>query len=308
MITNKFYYILLSVVLIVGTYFSVYPDKIGSILNKANAFLYSTDSGYGPAAAVTVTPLGGNDFSIQVTPGHLDMGFNCVYNGGTGYATGSSSDVMATGEFGVFLDPVMYETTSGHVQGGTSINSEDFPTSPGPQNLACPVGTHGSGSITDADSYTTTFHLPAGQTSFDIGYYIYHTEEEGVPPDEVYYTNYFQFEQLYHYGTGTSGAYSLTVIPVPDQIPPTGPVNVMRGNNKVYTVTAACTGGATGPISNLVATSAFTNLNYAFSNNSVNCGSSVTLTVSNTNAIGLTQFSTPQSRLPQTITVTGSAD
>ena len=94
-----------------------------------------------------------------------------------------------------------------------------------------------------------------------------------------------------------TGSYNLTVTPDNTQ--------VLKGNNAVFTVTAVCTGTAAGPITNLAASSPFTNLTYQFSSSSVNCGSSVTLTVGNTASIGQSQYSTPQERLEQTIQVTG---
>ena len=97
-----------------------------------------------------------------------------------------------------------------------------------------------------------------------------------------------------------TGSYNLTVTPDNTQ--------VLKGNNAVFTVTAVCTGTAAGPITSLAASSPFTNLTYQFSSSSVNCGSSVTLTVGNTGSISPSQFSTPQERLEQTIQVTGQGD
>ncbi len=84
--------------------------------------------------------------------------------------------------------------------------------------------------------------------------------------------------------------------------------SVVKGANAVYTVTANCTGSFSGPVTNLAASSFYTNVTYTFSSSSVACGQSVTLTVNNTTAVPSNQLSTPQSALSQTITVTGQGN
>ncbi len=82
-------------------------------------------------------------------------------------------------------------------------------------------------------------------------------------------------------------------------------VDVAKGNNATYTVTANCTGAFTGPVTQLSAASSFSGLSYSFSSTSVNCGASVTLTVSGTGSVPQEQLSTPELRANQTITVSG---
>ncbi len=84
--------------------------------------------------------------------------------------------------------------------------------------------------------------------------------------------------------------------------------SVMKGNNATYTVTATCSGPFTGPVTNLTASSFYSNATYSFSSTSVGCGQSVTLTVGNTGSVPSNQLSTPQSQTAQTITVTGQGN
>jgi hypothetical protein len=96
---------------------------------------------------------------------------------------------------------------------------------------------------------------------------------------------------------------SFTVTPIPS-----GTTGVMKGNNAQFNVQANCTGTFTSPVSSLAASSPFTGLTYTFSSPSVACGSSVTLTISNTGSLPPNELSTPQNINPKTITVTGSAN
>ncbi len=96
-----------------------------------------------------------------------------------------------------------------------------------------------------------------------------------------------------------AGTYTLSISP--------SSADVLKGNSQAYTVSATCTGGLAGPITALSANSGFSNLSYTFSNTTINCGGSVTLTITNTGNVPSNQLSTPQSRLGQTLTVTGTA-
>lgn len=100
-------------------------------------------------------------------------------------------------------------------------------------------------------------------------------------------------------GTSTTGNPNATIV----------------GNNYNYTVFAECTGGFTGPISNLVASTAFAGAVITFTNSGypppdnnrlaqLNCGATTPLVV-NTSSIGAEQQSTPQNFLLRDITVTG---
>lgn len=120
--------------------------------------------------------------------------------------------------------------------------------------------------------------------------------------------------------TGTGGGQShdctgqLVVNPVPP--PPPGfdltitpaTTDTLKGSSPTYTVSATCVGGFTGPVHSLSATSEYTGITYTFSNSQVACGSSVTLTIGNTSAVPQGQLSTPQTRLPKTITVQGQGN
>ncbi len=88
-----------------------------------------------------------------------------------------------------------------------------------------------------------------------------------------------------------------------------GQASVDKGSNSVFVVTPDCVGGFNGTISNLSASSSFSNITYSFSNPSVTCGNSVNLTVSNTGAVPLGQLSPyGGGAIYQTITVTGQGN
>ncbi len=100
-------------------------------------------------------------------------------------------------------------------------------------------------------------------------------------------------------GTSTTGNPNATIV----------------GNNYNFTVFAECTGGFTGPVSNLVASTAFAGAVITFTNSGypppdnnrlaqLNCGATTPLVVS-TSSIGAEQQSTPQNFLLRDITVTG---
>jgi hypothetical protein len=124
-------------------------------------------------------------------------------------------------------------------------------------------------------------------------------------------------------GVSKSCNVSLTVTPgqtgqITLDVSPTS-ADVYGGYEQEFGVTATCTGGATGPVYNLTASSAFANLTYDFYlpggkggrsstlTTSVACGSTVVLVVGNTGAITSGQYSTPQARLGQSLIIRGTA-
>ncbi len=76
--------------------------------------------------------------------------------------------------------------------------------------------------------------------------------------------------------------------------------------SQAYNVTANCS-NMNGPITGLQASSPFSGLSYSFSSTTVACGGTVTLTVGNLGSVPNGQLSDPQQRLPQNISVTGTA-
>jgi hypothetical protein len=100
--------------------------------------------------------------------------------------------------------------------------------------------------------------------------------------------------------TGLPPGFTLAISPTSS--------SVVKGTNATFSVTPTCTGSFVGPVTNLTASSFYTNLTYSFSSTTVACGQSVTLTVGNTGSIPSNQLSTPQATLPQAITVTGEGN
>lgn len=92
--------------------------------------------------------------------------------------------------------------------------------------------------------------------------------------------------------------FSFTITP--------NPTSVNKGANAIFTVTAVCTGGFTGTISSLSASSTFTGLSYAFSPAVVACGGNTTLTIGNTGPVPAGELSpVGGTAIYKTITVTG---
>lgn len=93
------------------------------------------------------------------------------------------------------------------------------------------------------------------------------------------------------------------------------PNRVLSGNSKVFTIFAECTGGFTGPITNLVAQSEFVNVDLVINRPDtgdpngrvLNCGATTTLTVDNTSSIQNVDLSSPSGNvLLKNITVSGN--
>ncbi len=160
-----------------------------------------------------------------------------------------------------------------NVANGPSINFSNNNQFPDATTTAA-VSTTGS---TPANTYTITFTgTGGGQTHDCIGQLVVNP----TPPPPP--------------------GFDLTITPAT--------TDTLKGTSPTYTVSATCTGGFSGPIQNLSATSEYTNLTYTFSNSQIACGSSVTLTIGNTSAVPQGQLSTPQTRLPKTITVQGQGN
>ncbi len=100
--------------------------------------------------------------------------------------------------------------------------------------------------------------------------------------------------------------FELQVTPGPEGagIPPsqTTPNRILVGQTKTFTVVAVCTGGFTGPITQLEALSEFTGVTMSFSPSgsppngaTVNCGSSISLIANNSSSVTEQELSGPSS-------------
>ncbi len=100
--------------------------------------------------------------------------------------------------------------------------------------------------------------------------------------------------------------FELQVTPGPEGVgvPPsqTTPNRILLGQTKTFTVVAVCTGGFTGPITQLEAVSEFTGVTMSFSppgsppnGPTVNCGSSISLTANNSSSVTEQELSGPSS-------------
>ena len=104
--------------------------------------------------------------------------------------------------------------------------------------------------------------------------------------------------------------FALTISPSTGFVPPTPPNATNQGTTVEYTVVAVCTGGLAGPIDSMVAISSFMpGPTLTLGANSIPCGGSTTLTVSNTSLTNVQQLSDPGaiSAIYNSITVTGRA-
>lgn len=100
--------------------------------------------------------------------------------------------------------------------------------------------------------------------------------------------------------------FELQVTPGPEGVgvPPsqTTPNRILVGQTKTFTVVAVCTGGFTGPITQLEAVSEFTGVTMSFSppgsppnGPTVNCGSSISLIANNSSSVTEQELSGPSS-------------
>lgn len=265
-----------------------------------------------------------------------------IYNSGTGADVYSGYGSLPTGSATVYglAYGATYEAhlVGDDTDGGSwdeycngSVSVSGPPASPD-FTLSC---TPASTTITAGSS--TSFNLSTGpQNGFNSAVSFSHSMSPGGTQPNISYSNNNQIPAattvanitttaattpatytITFTGAGGSKTHACNVTLTVNAAPPSPSygfnitpvtVDVMAPDSLQFTISATCSGGATGPIYNLAASSAFSNLTYTFSNTTLSCGSSVTLTVGNTGAIGAGQFSTPQARLGQSLNITGSGN
>ncbi len=88
-------------------------------------------------------------------------------------------------------------------------------------------------------------------------------------------------------------------------VTPDAPNRSNIGTSPVFTVFANCTGGFSGPVFNLAASSTFTGLTVTLGATSLACGATTTLTISNTGNIPSNQQSSIVNIISESLSVTG---
>ncbi len=215
-----------------------------------------------------------NDVYVIVASNDPDFTLSCSPSTQSIVVGGATTYALSTTGVNGFNSQVNFSASVvPNVANGPSINFSNNNQFPDATTTAA-VSTTGS---TPANTYTITFTgTGGGQTHDCIGQLVVNP----TPPPPP--------------------GFDLTITPAT--------TDTLKGTSPTYTVSATCTGGFSGPIQNLSATSEYTNLTYTFSNSQIACGSSVTLTIGNTSAVPQGQLSTPQTRLPKTITVQGQGN
>ncbi len=99
--------------------------------------------------------------------------------------------------------------------------------------------------------------------------------------------------------------FNITIQPISPPIVP-NPNRVLAGTNATFQVFIECSGGFNGTISNMTTSTGFTGPSASLASTSVNCGSSTTLTISNTGSAPENQLSTPTNTILKEVRVSGT--
>lgn len=181
---------------------------------------------------------------------------------------------IRTSPVGNFNSPVSFTSSispsSGNVPSVSLPNNGQVP----PATVVVNVSTQAS---TDANTYTITFIGNGGGKTASCN-----TQLRINPP---------------------TPDFQLTLSPSTGIVPNPNRANI--GSEPVFRVMATCTGGFAGPITNLEATTTFTNAFLTLGATQIDCGGSTTLTVGNTSAVPLNQQSSMINTILESIQVTG---
>ncbi len=344
MYRKKTFIFILIIALLYISFNTVLPKRVAHADCSGAGPIEITAGTSGSASATVYNP-----FTGQCTQGAIDSGLPGLYFDGSNNGGGNSCDYDisptysydATALTGITSDQTYYfSVTGGSNSGGECVTTYDSvevivhpSTPPAPSfSLACSPATQtvDVGNSTSFSMSTTGYNTFTSGVTF--GYSI--TPSSGTPPTvsfsnngavpnatttAVVHTSNSTTAGTYTINfTGTGGGisqncssqvivngpppgFSFTVTP--------GQASISKGENAVFAITPDCIGGFNGTISNLSATSGFSNVSYSFSAASVTCGGSVNLTIGNTGSVPSGQRSPyGGSASYQTITITGEGN